>query len=126
TFPGDRPGTYIVDGVSAAGEIKARLDPGTLDDCIKKGAAFKQLRMTVHPSDRVCSKEDEAYMKQIGLVPPYFVVAFENRIANTTLGDRLAAAEPVEPPAGKSLGPEDAADTPQPPLDAVCVLGRGI
>jgi hypothetical protein len=32
----------------------------------------------------------------------------------------------VPPPPGKSLGEADWADTPQPPLDAVCVLGRGV
>jgi hypothetical protein len=112
--------------VSAAGEVKACLDVGALNDCVKKGAAFKQLRMTVNPSDHVMTVKDQAYMKQIGLVPPYFVVAFENKVADDTMGERLQDAGLIPPPEGKSMGEEDWANTPQPPLDAVCILGRGI
>ncbi|SIL58387.1 Uncharacterised protein [Mycobacteroides abscessus subsp. abscessus] len=126
SFPKGRSGTYVVDGVSAAGEVKASLDVGALDDCIKKGVAFKKLRMTVNPSDHVMTVKEQAYMKQIGLVPPYFVVAFENKIADNTIGERLQNAGLVSPPVGKSRGADDMADTPQPPLDAMCLLGRGI
>lgn len=126
SFPESRSGTYVVDGVSAAGEVKARLDVGALDDCIKKGTAFKQLRMTINSSDHAITVKDSAYMKQIGLVPPYFVIAFENKISDDTMGKRLQDAGLTSPPEGKSMGPEDSADTPQPPLDAVCILGRGI
>lgn len=126
SFPEGRSGTYVVDGVSAAGEVKARLDVGALDDCIRKGRAFKQLRMTINSSDHAITVKDSAYMKQIGLVPPYFVIAFENQIADDTMGKRLQEAGLVSPPEGKSMGEEDSADTPQPPLDAVCILGRGI
>jgi hypothetical protein len=126
SFPEGRSGTYLVDGVSAAGEVKARLDVGALDDCIQKGTAFKRLRMTINSSDHTITVKDSAYMKQIGLVPPYFVIAFENKIADDTLGKRLQEAGLIQPPKGKSMGEEDSADTPQPPLDAVCVLRRGI
>jgi len=126
SFPDGRSGTYVVDGVSAAAEVKARLDVGALHDCIQKGTAFKQLRMTINSSDHVMTVKDQTFMKQIGLVPPYFVVAFENKIADNTMGERLQDAGLVPPPEGKSMGEEDCADTPQPPLDAVCILGRGI
>jgi hypothetical protein len=126
SFPEGRSGTYVVDGVSAAGEVKARLDVGALDDCIQKGAAFKQLRMTVNSSDHVLTVKDQGYMKQIGLVPPYFAVVFENKVADNTLGERLQDAGLVPPPEGKSMGEEDWANTPQPSLDAVCILGRGV
>ncbi len=126
SFPEGRSGTYVVDGVSAAGEVKAQLDVGALDDCIKKGTAFKELRMTINSSDHAITVKDSAYMKQIGLVPPYFVIAFNNKIADDTMGARLKDAGLVPPPPGKSMGEEDSADTPQPPLDALCILGRGI
>lgn len=126
SFPEGKSGTYVVDGVAAAGEVKACLDLAALDDCIKKGAAFKQLRMTISESDHVMNAKAQAYMKQIGLVPPYFAVAFENKVADKTMGERLEAAGLISPPAGKSLGAADWADTPQPPLDAVCILGRGV
>lgn len=126
SFPEGRAGTYVVDGVSAAGEVKARFDVGALDDCIKKGTAFKRLRMTINESDHVITVKEQAYMKQIGLVPPYFVVVFDNKVADDTLGQRLQDAGLVPPPDGKSMGEDDQAATPQPPLDAVCILGRGV
>lgn len=126
SFPEGKSGTYVVDGVAAAGEVKACLDVAALDDCIKKGAAFKQLRMTISESDHVMNAKEQAYMKQIGLVPPYFAVAFENKVADKTMGERLLAADLIPPPAGKSMGAEDWADTPQPPLDALCILGHGV
>lgn len=126
SFPEGRSGTYVVDGVSAAGEIKVCLDVGGLDDCIKKGTAFKRLRMTIGSSDHAITAKDSAYMRQIGLVPPYFAIAFENKVADDTIGERLQDAGLISPPEGKSMGEEDSADTPQPPLDAVCILGRGI
>lgn len=126
SFPEGRSGTYVVDGVAAAGEVKARLDAKALKDCVKKGTAFKRLRMTLNASDQVMTVKEQAYMKQIGLVPPYFVVAFGNKLADATMGERLEKAGLIPPPEGKSMGGEDWADTPQPPLDAVCILGRGI
>lgn len=126
SFPEGRSGTYVVDGVAAAGEVKACLDVKELKDCIKKGTAFKQLRMTLSKSDHVMTQKDSAYIRQIGLVPPYFVVAFENKVGIRTIGERLVKAGLVSPPVGKSEGAEDMADAPQPPLDAVCILGRGL
>jgi hypothetical protein len=32
TYPEDKAGPHVVDGVAAAGEVKAMLDVGTLDD----------------------------------------------------------------------------------------------
>jgi hypothetical protein len=126
SFPEGKSGTYVVDGVAAAGEVKSRLDVGALDDCIKKGTAFKQLRMTVNESDHVMTAKEQGYMKQIGMVPPYFVISFENKIASDTMGNRLQNAGLVEPPSGKSMGEEDWANTPQAALDAVCILGQGV
>ncbi|OBH10676.1 DUF6602 domain-containing protein [Mycobacterium sp. E1747] len=126
SFPEGKSGTYVVDGVAAAGEVKSCLDVTTLSDSIKKGTAFKQLRMTLDESDRVMTAKEQAYMQQIGLVPPYFVVAFDNKIAIETLAERLREVDLISPPEGKSMGEQDWADTPQPPLDAICVLGKGV
>ncbi|BCI82056.1 hypothetical protein MTY66_36810 [Mycolicibacterium sp. TY66] len=126
SFPNDRRGTYVIEGVAAAGEVKSRLDASAVDDCIKKGTAFKRLRMTDNKSDRVFTVEDHEYLKQIGMVPPYFVIAFENHVAVKTLRKCLEDTALVEPPAGKSLGDSDPASTPQPPVDAICILGEGV
>ncbi|MGE2713490.1 DUF6602 domain-containing protein [Mycolicibacterium litorale] len=126
SFPEGKSGTYVVDGVAAAGEVKSCLDVTALSDSIKKGTAFKRLRMTLNESDRVMTAKEQAYMQQIGLVPPYFVVAFDNKIAIETLAERLREVDLISPPEGKSMGERDWADTPQPPLDAICVLGKGV
>ncbi|EFG74078.1 hypothetical protein HMPREF0591_5963 [Mycobacterium parascrofulaceum ATCC BAA-614] len=126
SFPEGKSGTYVVDGVAAAGEVKSCLDGTALTDSIAKGAAFKRLRMTINESDRVMTSKEQAYMQQIGLVPPYFVVAFDNKVTINTIGDRLREADLIPPPVGKPTGEQDAANTPQPPLDAICVLGKGV
>lgn len=126
SFPEGKSGTYVVDGVAAAGEVKSCLDVTALSDSIKKGTAFKQLRMTVNESDHVMTTKEQAYMQQIGMVPPYFVVAFDNKVAIETIGERLREADLISPPVGKSMGEHDWAHTPQPPLDAICVLGKGV
>lgn len=126
SFPDDKAGTYVVDGVSAAGEVKAVLTADTLDDCIRKGNAFKQLRMTIGEHDHVMTAKQSVYWKELGLVPPYFVVAFESKIAEQTMVERIREAGVIPPPEGKSLGEQDAANTPQPPLDAICILGKGV
>lgn len=126
TFPEDRSGTYLVDGVAAAGEVKARLDTKELDDCIKKGTTFKKLRMTSREGDFVITIKDQAYLRQLGMVPPFFVIAVDCTLKPDTVAKKLAKAGLVSPPAGKSEGPLDNADTPQPPLDAICILGRGV
>lgn len=126
SFPEGKSGTYVVDGVAAAGEVKSCLDVAALSDSIAKGTAFKRLRMTVNESDHVMTTNEQAYMRQIGMVPPYFVVAFDNKVATNTIGDRLRKADLIPPPAGKSMGEHDWANTPQPPLDVICVLGKGV
>lgn len=126
SFPEERAGIYVVDGVAAAGEVKARLTTSKLDDCVKKGRKFKRLRMTISEGDHAITQKHSDYMRQVGLVPPYFVIAFANNISLDTLGEKLQAADLVYPPDGKSEGPEDAGNEPQPPLDAVCILGEGV
>jgi hypothetical protein len=82
--------------------------------------------MTINPDDKVLTTRQQEHIKQMGLAPPYFALAFENDIAIDTLGKRLAEAGLVAPPTGKSDGPEDAGHEPQPPLDIICLLGRGV
>lgn len=126
SFPEGRPGTYLVDGVSAAGEVKATLSATKLDDCIRKGTTHKQLRMTANPRDFVGIVGHTDLLKQMGLVPPYFVLAFDSKINTDSALRRLKATSLVPTPDGKSDGPHDQGDTPQPPIDAVCVLGQGL
>ena len=125
TYPDDEPGTYVVDGVSAAGEVKAVLTTGELDDCIKKGTLHKQLRMSFNEADKFTVLAHRNYMMQTGYTPAFIVIAFENKVAPQTLLQRLAEAPLVPVPAGKEMEDGNGND-PQPPIDAVCLLGRGI
>ena len=55
-------------------------------------------------------------LEATGAVPPFFVVAFENKIALRTLFERLKAAEPVAMPEGKVSGMgQGKGNSPQPP-----------
>lgn len=126
SFSEGRAGTYLVDGVSAAGEVKAVLTLPRLDDCIKKGAAFKRLRMTINSRDFVGVVGQTDLVAQMGLVPPFFVLAFDSKASIDAIHEKLQNTDLIPPPDGKSEGPRDAGAAPQPPLDAVCVLGRGI
>lgn len=124
SFPEDRAGTYVVDGVSAAGEVKAKLDVGKLVDCIAKGTRFKKLRLTINDGDHVITPRHQKLIKQIGLVPPYFVVAFDSKIKPDTVCRRLQNAGLISPPEGKSLGPQDDGNEPQPPLTPCVSWGK--
>jgi hypothetical protein len=100
------PGLFIVEGVFAAGEVKAALTTRELADAIEKGRSVKELEkwstrgseVFATPSDRVRWVEGP---------PPFMVFAYENDVAVQTLVDRLAsAADPT-------------------PVDAVFILGYG-
>ena len=126
SYPEDKAGPHVVDGVAAACEVKAMLDVRALDDCIAKGTEFKKLRMSINESDHVVTHKQQAFLKQMGLCPPFVVWAFNNKIAPETLVKRLDEAALVPPPEGKSIGPQDDVNEPQPPLDLVCILGQGV
>ena len=68
--------------ISAAGEVKASLDVAALDDCIKKGTAFKQLRMTLDKSDHVMTVKDQR--RDGRLTPPDLIVTDERDVVATT------------------------------------------
>ena len=95
SYPDDKSGPHVVDGVAAAGEVKATIEVGALNDCIAKGAEFKKLRMCINDSDHVVTVKQQKFLKQMGLCPPFVVWAFDNKVAIQTLLDRLGAAQLV-------------------------------
>lgn len=78
TFTPDLPGLFFIEGVCAAGEVKAILTSGALESALKNSCQFKQLRMRpakgnmihTNPSDR-----DRFYK-----CPPWFLVALESQL----------------------------------------------
>jgi len=104
--------------------VKAVLDVIGLDDCIRKGSAFKRLRMSFNVADGI-HPAVMPYFNERGAVSPFLVIAFENKVAMSTLKDRLSSAPLVPVPKGKE-NDDGRGNNPQPPIDAVCLLGRGI
>lgn len=117
-FPDDEPGEFLLEGVSAVGEVKAVLGGKELDDCIAAGSQFKSLCPRYNNNDELMNPSD--YMLDTNGLPPFIVIAFESRISRDTLWQRLTDAPLVEPhPFYAAAGMK-----PQPPVDAVCVLGK--
>lgn len=111
----DEPTVFLMEGVSAAAEVKARLTTKEIDDAIRKGAKFKKLRYRNSVGDQVFT--NPADMARFYQCPPYFLVAFETAVATDTLMSKLNDAPWV---AG-----EDGSGELLPALDAVFVLGKG-
>jgi hypothetical protein len=127
SYPPEVNGAYLIDGVAAVGEVKSVLTLDELDDCLEKATKFKRLRQTLGGTDSTVSPDVRRILDATGAVPPFFVVAFENKIALRTLFERLEAAEPVAMPEGKVSGlGEGKGDSPQPPMDCVCLLSTGV
>jgi len=122
-YPEDEAGTYVVDGVSVAGEVKAVLTTDELDDCIDKGTLHKQLRMSFNEADKFIEPTHRDYIIQTGCTPAFIVVAFKSKVAPQTLLQRLADAPLVPVPAGKEML-DGVGNDPQPPIDAVLILDR--
>src|ERR1700757_66985 len=80
SYPDDKSGAYVIDGVSAVGEVKSVLTTGELDDCIEKGTAFKRLRQTTREGDFFSSPQGRSLFEEMGGTPPFFVLAFENKV----------------------------------------------
>jgi hypothetical protein len=94
--PGDS-GEYVIEGVSAVGEVKSNLTPRELTNCIDKGTKYKRLRPTFGLRDRVTNYSD--FPKDSNFIPPFFVLAFDSRMRMQTVIDKLDAAALVTVPA---------------------------
>lgn len=125
SYPDDKSGAYIIDGASAVGEVKSVLTTAELDNCIEKASVFKRLRPTTREGDHMTSPQVRALYEEMGGTPPFFVIAFENKVAMTTLHQRLSAMTPIPVPDGKGFD-DGKGNAPQPPIDAVCLLGEGV
>ena len=119
TFPSGESGEYAIEGVSAVGEVKSNLTDPELKDCIKKATAYKRLRQIIRSEDRILNLSP--YTLETSVMPLFFVIAHESSMTMRNILTKLDAAPAVSVPDGKGF----TNDSPQPPIDAVCVLGRG-
>lgn len=120
TYPKHVPGEYLIEGVSAVGEIKAKLTAGELQKSLDLAAKYKSLRPIRRATDK--PSNSSRYMDETDEIPPFFLLAFESTMSINRISGMLTAVADVLPPEGKSLP----GDHPQPPIDAVCILGKGV
>lgn len=87
TFSQDLPGLFFIEGVCAAGEIKALLTSTELEKAINNSFNFKQLRMVAGKDTMVSSNESD--LKRFYNCPPYFLIAFESQLKLSSISDRV-------------------------------------
>jgi len=118
-FPDDtKAGEFFLEGVSAVGEVKANLGTRDLDSCISAGTQFKQLCPIFDPDDTPMNQTP--YLSDSNGLPPYVVFAFDSSFTKETLHQKLNAMPLAQPHAAYAAQ----GVKPQPPVDAVCVLGK--
>jgi hypothetical protein len=112
----NEPGLYLIEGVTAVGEVKSSLTTSELSKAVVAGTAFKRLRSTYLAGDtRIANPYD---FERYYMCPPFFVVAFESNVAIQTLLTTLDSA---------ALVPSSSGEPPHiPPVDAVFILGSGM
>lgn len=113
-YVGDAPQLLIIEGVSAAAEVKTTLTAADLRDCINKGRNYKKLDAILGKSIMLCDSSVRGrpnsdrlryYKKR-----PFFVFAYRSRLKPDTLSKLLA---------------DSARSDEVPPIDAVFVLDKG-
>jgi hypothetical protein len=113
----DTPGLYLVEGVSAAGELKSSMGTKELRDALAKGQKFRTLRSTYSRGDtRQPPSQSDA--RRFYASAPYFCLALETKVAPRTILDILEATPnvPSPEPDGGTL----------PALDALFTLDSGV
>ena len=113
----DTPGMYLVEGVSAAAELKSTLGTKELRDVLEKGKKYRALKATQSRGDtRQPPSPSDA--RRFYASAPYFCLALETKVAPTTILEILQAAPDVP-------SPESGGGT-LPVLDALFTLDRGV
>jgi hypothetical protein len=109
---------FFLEGVSAVGEVKASFGTSELRGSIEAGSQLKQLCPMFHPKDQVLNATQ--YTVDTNGLPPYVVFAFDSSYTKETLAKKLGEAPPAQ--AHEAYAAQGV--RAQPPIDAVCVLGK--
>lgn len=111
TFTPDLPGLFFVEGVCAAGEVKASLTSEGLRNALENSWHFKKLR--IEPGEGTIIRTNPSDRDRFYKCPPWFLVAFESQLSLASIRARIE--EFIEERAVETNGL----------VDAVFVLGRG-
>ncbi|MCF3650971.1 DUF6602 domain-containing protein [Synoicihabitans lomoniglobus] len=85
--PLSEPGSFLFDGILAAGEIKASLGTSQLKDSISKAEHFRSLKIRVHKGDEIRMKKP--WQNPYAESPPFFLFAFESRMSEKSIVKNL-------------------------------------
>lgn len=107
------PGLFVIEGIAAAGEVKSTLTTTTLEEASNSGARFKALRNEHLEGDAIFAQK--ADLHRFIDCPPFFVLAFESSISDSTLLQRLRDMPLVAVPGRHGL---------LAPIDGVFILGK--
>ena len=88
TFTPSEPGLFLIEGVTAAGEVKAVLTSTELDGALANAARFKALEAAHQAGNMIhASPSDVARFYNHR---PYFLMAFESQLTIATVAERVA------------------------------------
>lgn len=87
-FPPRQAGSYIVEGVAPAGEVKSRLDSSSLTDCLDKARAFRALALSIPEGAMISAPKSD--LDRYYSSHPYFAVAVESSMTIPRILERLA------------------------------------
>jgi hypothetical protein len=110
TFKPSDPGLFFIEGVLAAGEVKADLTSQHLTDALQKSQRFKALVPRAAKGTQTFSNPTD--LPRFVDRRAFFLFAFESRLTLETIGQRIVEYEK--------------AHSDQPILDAAFVLDRGV
>jgi len=113
TFTQNLPGLFFIDGVCAAGEVKANLTSTELKNTLENSCQFKRLEIVL---EHTMGFSNESDRKRFYKCPPYFLVAFESQLKLSTILEKIEGF--VE---SKGFGVNEVNKI----LDAVFIIDRG-
>ena len=112
TFTTDLPGLFFIEGVSAAGEVKAILTSEGLENALSSSLTFKKLETRYGGAEmRYTNPSDAARFHRC---PPWFLIAFESQLTLPTVHSKIIEFETANAVEQNRLA------------DAVFVLGAGL
>jgi hypothetical protein len=120
TFPVGRIRRICHRGCGGSRRGQVEIDRRRTEGLHQEGNNIQAPRQIVGATDRVLNRSP--YTTETSLLPPFFVIAHEPGMTVQTLLQELHGTPPVPVPEGKDF-PND---SPQPPLDAVCILDQGV